>query len=350
MTRFCKRMLPFFLSILLIFPFSGCASGQKSAYKDTVFLGMDTYITLRLPQGDASDARMEEIAVGCRDIVADLEGKLSCHDPASEVSALNNGVQLLFDADETFLSVWQTAMQTSTLTDGAYDPTLGTLTELWNINGGGPVPPTAAITEALKHTGIEGFHIDGTTVTKDDVQTKIDLGGIAKGYALQEVLRYLNATEIPYGIVSMGGNIGVYGEKTDGTPYKIGIKDPKNTSSVVGYLSVGSGFVSVSGSYERYFVENGKSYHHILDPKTGYPAESGLLSVAVWTQNGAAADALSTALFVMGLEDGMAFYDSGKASFEAIFVTADGEVCLTDGLTASGAFQMTADGYVLAEN
>ena len=108
--------------------------------------------------------------------------------------------------------------------------------------------------------------------------------------------------------------------------------------------------MSVSGSYERYFVENGKSYHHILDPKTGYPAESGLLSVAVWTQNGAAADALSTALFVMGLEDGMAFYDSGKASFEAIFVTADGEVCLTDGLTASGAFQMTADGYVLAEN
>lgn len=350
MTRFFKRILPFILSIFLILSLSGCASGKKSAYKDTVFLGMDTYITLRLPNEGITDARMEEIAAGCRDIVADLEGKLSCHDPASEVSALNNGVQLLFDADETFLSVWQTAVQISSLTGGAYDPTLGTLTELWNVNGGGPVPPSAAIAEALKHTGIAGFHVDGTTVTKDDAQAKLDLGGIAKGYALQEVLAYLNDTEIPYGIVSMGGNIGVYGEKPDGTPYKIGIKDPQNTSSVVGYLSVASGFVSVSGSYERYFVENGKSYHHILDPETGYPAESGLLSVAVWTQNGAAADALSTALFVMGLEDGMAFYDSGKASFEAIFVTTDGAVYLTDGLTASGAFQMTADGYVLTEN
>ena len=125
MKRFQTRILPFFLSILMLLPLSGCTSGKKSVYKDTVFLGMDTYITLRLPQGDITDTRMEEIAAGCRDIVADLEGKLSCHDPASEVSALNSNVQLLFDADETFLSVWQTAVQIANLTDGAYDPTLG---------------------------------------------------------------------------------------------------------------------------------------------------------------------------------------------------------------------------------
>ncbi len=349
MKRFQKRILSFFLSIFMLLPLSGCTSRGKSTYKDTVFLGMDTYITLRLPQADLTDTRMEEIAAGCRDIVTELEEKLSCYDPASEVSALNNGVQLLFDADETFLSVWQTASQISVLTDGAYDPTLGALTTLWNVNGGGPVPPSAAITEAMKHTGIANIHVDGATVTKDDPQVKLDLGGIGKGYALQTVLTYLNGTEVPYGIVSMGGNIGVYGAKPDGTAYKIGIKDPQNTTSVLGYLSIRNGFVSVSGSYERYFVENGKTYHHILDPETGYPAESGLQSVVVWTQNGASADALSTALFVMGLADGLSFYDSGKASFEAIFVTTENEIYLTDGLKTSGSFALHADGYRMAD-
>lgn len=349
MKRFQTRILPFFLSILMLLPLSGCTSGKKSVYKDTVFLGMDTYITLRLPQGDITDTRMEEIAAGCRDIVADLEGKLSCHDPASEVSSLNSNVQMLFDADETFLSVWQTAVQIANLTDGAYDPTLGALTELWNVNGGGPVPPSAAVAEALRHTGIANIHVDGTTVSKDDPQLQLDLGGIAKGYALQSVLSYLSGTEAPYGIVSMGGNIGVYGTKPDATAYKIGIKDPQNTTAVLGYLSIQNGFVSVSGSYERYFVENGKTYHHILDPKTGYPAESGLRSVVVWTQNGAAADALSTALFVMGLDAGISFYDSGKASFEAIFVTDENEIYLTDGLKASGLFALRADGYCMAD-
>lgn len=349
MKRFQIRMLPFFLSILMLFSLSGCASGKKNVYKDTVFLGMDTYITIRLPQGELTDARMEKIAAGCRDIVAELEGKLSCHDPASEVSALNSNVQLLFDADETFLSVWRTAVQIANLTDGAYDPSLGTLTALWNVNGGGPVPPSAAIAEAMKHTGVANIHVDGATVTKDDPQVQLDLGGIAKGYALQAVLSYLSGTEAPYGIVSMGGNIGVYGAKPDGTPYKIGIKDPQNTASVLGYLSIQNGFVSVSGSYERYFVENGKTYHHILDPKTGCPAESSLQSVVVWTQNGAAADALSTALFVMGADEGLSFYDSGKTSFEAIFVTDENEIYLTDGLKTSGVFALSADGYRMAD-
>lgn len=342
-----KRILPCFLFLFLFISLTGCSSGENSVYRDTVFLGMDTYITLRLPNDGIPDTRMESIAADCRDIVSELEGKLSCHDPKSEVSALNSDVQLLFDADETFLAVWQTATQIAEKTGGAYDPTLGALTELWNINGGGPVPPTAAVAESLRHVGMEHFSIDGTTVTKNDPLAKLDLGGIAKGYALQSILSYLHTTEIPYGIVSMGGNIGVYGDKPDGTAYKIGIKDPKDTSSVLGYLSIRNGFVSVSGSYERYFVENGCVYHHIIDPETGYPAESGLQSVVVYTQNGAAADALSTALFVMGAEEGMAFYDTGKVSFEAIFVSNENEVTLTKGLSDSGTFLLTADSYTL---
>lgn len=344
-----KRIFPLLLSILMLFTLPGCAFGEKNTYKDTVFLGMDTYITLRLPHGNLTDARMEEIAAGCQDIVAELEGKLSCHTPTSEVSALNSDVQLFFDVDETFLSVWQTAVQIASLTSGTYDPTLGALTALWNVNGGGPVPPSAAIAEALRHIGIANIHVDGTTVTKDDPQMQLDFGGIAKGYALQAVLSYLDGTEIPYGIVSMGGNIGVYGTKPDDTAYRIGIKDPGNTTSVLGYLSIQNGFVSVSGSYERCFVENGKTYHHILDPKTGYPAESGLQSVIVWTQNGAAADALSTALFVMGLDEGMSFYDTEKASFEAIFVTTENRVYLTNGLKTAGLFALSADGYQMAD-
>lgn len=328
---------------------TACVSSEDASWQDTVFLGMDTYITLRLPRSGITDTRMEELAADCRDIVEHYEGILSCHDTQSEVYALNNNAQMLLDADEALLSVWQTAVQISALTDGAYDPTLGTLTSLWNVNGGGPVPPAAAVAEALRHTGVDYFTADGAMFVKNDAQAQLDLGGIAKGYALQEILTYLSSTEVSYGIVSMGGNIGVYGTKPDKTPYKIGIKNPLDTSSTIGYLSIGSGFISVSGSYERYFIENGQTYHHILDPETGYPADSGLLSVVVYTQNGAAADALSTALFVMGKDDGIALYNSGKVAFEAVFITTDNEIFLTNGLRESGTFALTVNDYTLVE-
>ena len=336
------------LAVLMTLTFVSCGKESASAYADSFFTGMDTSITLRLAAEGVDNAALGKASSEVQKIVADLEKILSCHNQSSELYALNRDIHLLIETDETLLSVLETAFQMYELTGGAYDPTIGALTDLWNVNGGGPVPGEEAIAEALTHRGPENLTIDGSSVTKTDTALQIDLGGVGKGYALQEVLSYLSTTEIPYGLVSMGGNIGVFGQKPDASPYQIGIKDPHDTDTIVGYLYISSGFVSVSGDYERFFRQEGVVYHHILDPETGWPADSGLSSVAVYTQNDASADALSTALFVMGAEEGMALYESGQVQFEAVFITADDRIIVTPGLTEDGRFELTSKEYTLA--
>jgi len=337
--------------ILTVCLFAPCLTscGGRVAYADTVFTGMDTVITLRLATDGVDKETLTEAAEQCQQLVAAYEKILSAYDEGSDVSALNKDVQLQVDTDPLLLSVLETAFQISELTDGAYDPTIGSLTALWNITGGGPIPAEGDIREAMSHIGADKFTIDGSSIIKNDLLTRIDLGGVGKGYTLQAMLAYLNTTDIPYGIVSMGGNIGVFGTKADETPYKIGIKDPRDTDDVIGYLYAGGGFVSVSGDYERYFEVNGERYHHIIDPDDGYPVDNGLTSVICYTQNGASADALSTALFVMGLEEAMAFYEEGSISFEAVFVTEGQKVYVTDGIRDKAMFELTAAEYTLAE-
>ncbi len=329
----------------LLFCFTGCGGTTASPYTDHVFTAMDTVVTLRLAGDDG--AVIKKAQSEAQQIAATLESALSYHSETSELYALNKNIHLFVDGSETLLSVLETAVQITELTNGAYDPTIGTLTRLWNIGSGGPVPSPEAIAEAMEHMGTEKISIEGTSVTKQDTALQLDFGGVGKGYALQELLSAMARTEIPYGIVSMGSSVGVFGQKPDGTPYQIGIKDPKNPDTVVGYMYIPSGFVSVSGDYERFFRQDGKVYHHILDPKTGYPADTGLSSVAVYTQNGASADALSTALFVMGAEEGLALYESGQVAFEAAFITKDGRIVLTPGLTEDGRFQLTSKDYTI---
>lgn len=348
MKTICKK-LALILAVFLTFALVSCGN-NKTEYADSVFTAMDTVITLRLAANDVDNAALGSAAASVKELTAKLEGILSCHDDTSELAALNRDIHLQIETDETLLAVLDTAFTISELTGGTYDPTIGALTELWNVGGGGPVPKEREIVEALTHKGIDKLILEGTTITKNDTSLKLDLGGIGKGYALQQILACLSATDVPYGLVSMGGNIGVFGQKPDSTPYQIGVKDPHDTSTIVGYLYIPSGFVSVSGNYERFFREDGKLYHHILDPETGWPADSGLSSVAVYTQNGASADALSTALFVMGLEGSMAFYESEKMQFEAVFITEDSRIHLTPGLVESGMFEMTTEDYILDEN
>lgn len=334
------------LFLLLPMLLLGCKQ-SITPYTDAVFTGMDTVITLRLA-ADTDEATYQVAVQTAEDTVQALEKSLSCHDETSELSALNGSVQHFLTEDEVLRSVLDTALHICDLTGGAYDPTLGTLTDLWNVANGGPVPKETSIETARSHIGTDKLQWnDDGTITKTDPELRLDLGGIGKGYGLQMVLSQLQESGIAYGLVSFGGNIGVFGEKPDGTPFQIGVKDPHDTSSVVGYLYIPNGFVSVSGDYERYFRQDGVIYHHILDSETGYPADTGLSSVAVYANNGAAADALSTALFVMGVEDAMDFYASGTISFEAMFITADNRILLTPGLTDQ--FSLTAKNYKIVE-
>ncbi|MBQ4353541.1 MAG: FAD:protein FMN transferase [Clostridia bacterium] len=350
------RITAWLLSLLFVLTLlSGCAAKEDAEYRDFNYFSMDTYITLRLACTDKNGARLDDSVLAsaadeCASILADLDGTISAHDPSSAVYALNADINKMLSADATLLSLLATADKVHSLTGGAFDYTLGALTELWNVKGGGPVPSADDIKEALSHTGTGKFIVSGSLIEKRDPAAKLDFGGIGKGIAAQRLLEYLSTTEISHGLVSLGGNIGVFGEKPGYGDYKIGVRDPDDAGAVIGYLYLASGFVSVSGDYERYFEENGVRYHHILDPRTGYPADSGLRSVAVHTANGASADALSTALFILGAEKSMALYEEGTLDFEAVFVTDAGEILVTPGLTGdglTGRFEKTNENYTM---
>ena len=168
------------------------------------------------------------------------------------------------------------------------------------------------------------------------------MGGIAKGYTSDLVEQTFRANGIESGKISLGGNVFVLGTKPDGSDWRVGIKDPRNESGLAAILSLRDAYAITSGGYERYFEENGKTYHHIIDPSTGYPADSGLLSVTVvaadngpdWAGagNGAMCDAFSTALFVMGEEQALDFWRNGGYDFDLVLVTEDGRVVITAGL------------------
>lgn len=321
------KKLYVFLFLLLSVVLSGCRGSVSLT--DTTFFSMDTVITLRLPQNTAPEVRND-----CIDEVQRLDALFSRTAPDSMTARFRQAETSLEVSDE-YRTVLEKALSVSAATGGAFDPTLAPLTELWNITGEAPVIPSAAAVEAaLAETGFERLSVDGNTVTKAFPALSLDLGGCAKGYACEQAVRLLRNDSIPYGIVSFGGNIGVFGKKPDGTPWRVGVRDPDSADGVAGYLSMESGFLSISGDYERYFERDGVRYHHIFDRETGYPARSGVRSAAVWAEDGCIADALSTAVFVMGWEKTLSLYDSGIFSFEALLYCEDGTTHLTPGLAA----------------
>jgi len=336
-----KKIFLILLSVLMILTSFSCGKDQspKADYLTTDFIAMDTFFTLKiggLKEGASSDDIFEE----CRSLVEKTDVLLSAHRKDSEVYALNGSIDVLMDADPALSELITFSAELSRITGGAFDPSIGALTALWNVKGGGPVPTDDAIAAALALSGMDKFTVENGSIKKADPGTVLDLGGIGKGYVAQRLTDHLVEAGASFGIVSAGRTIGVFGKKPDGTKFRIGIADPFNEGSVVGYLNIDGGFVAVAGDYENYFTENGIRYHHILDPETGRPSDSGLSSVAVFSGNGAAADALSTALMVMGYDKSMELYRSGSISFEAVFVTSDGGILVTDGLS-EGIFEMS---------
>lgn len=311
-----KRFISLLLFILLVIPFAGC---EREEYVEKTIFAMDTIISIRIES--RSDSK--ELFTNCEELIKDVEGKLSKHIEGSEVSLFN-------DSDSGFTLSKETAelislsLDVSRNSDGAFDITCEPLTELWDITGDDPViPDNQDVEYELTNVGYDKLTLSGYELKKEPM-VKIDLGGVGKGYALSLVVNYLEGEGVKYGTVSFGGNIGIIGGKPDDKPWKIGIKDPRSTDDIIGTLSLEGGYTAVSGDYERYFISEGIRYHHILDPMTGYPVNNGVQSVAIVCEDGALADALSTACFVMGYEKSLELYNKEVYDFEAVFVTEDG--------------------------
>lgn len=292
----------------------GC-TGQTRA--QATHYAMSTVMDLQI-WGEDAEAGISRAIV----IVNDLEELWSVTDEESVLSRLNRGEDIQLEAAQ--LALLNRVEELSQRTGGAFDPKLRQVSAAWGFYDEAYRVPTARqIADAL-------------------ADPQLDLGAALKGYAGQQIVSMLQELKIDRALLNLGGNIQTYGEKPDGSSWQIGIQDPAGGDSI-GILSVtGTMAVVTSGSYQRYFERDGARYHHILDPNTGWPAVSGLSSVTVISSDGLLADALSTALFVMGLEEATEFWRQ-STDFEAVFILTDGSVYATEGAALSGcAFEVIA--------
>ena len=180
------------------------------------------------------------------------------------------------------------------------------------------------------------------TITKKVTEAKygikgmeIDLGGIAKGYTGDRVMQVFKKAGIYSGLISLGGNVQALGSKPDGSPWRVAIQDPQNELEYLGVLEISDKAVITSGGYERFFEEDGVRYHHIIDPRTGYPADSGLISATIISEDGTLADGLSTSLFIMGKDEAEEFWRANSDKFDYILESADGRLYVTEGVVGS---------------
>ena len=279
--------------------------------------------------GDAlSDSKAEIIR---------LEKLLSRTKESSEITKINDQAGTPTEVDAEVASLLKSALEYSAATNGAYDITVAPIVSAWGFIGGDyRVPSQEELNGLLKDVGYGRITLSGTTVTLGAGQS-VDLGGIAKGYASDRIAVIYAKDGVTSGMISLGGNVWVCGKKPDGTDWRVAVQDPNDSSAYVGILSLSDAFAVTSGAYQRNFTQDGKTYHHIIDPTTGYPAESGLTSVTIVAKNGTMSDAFSTALFVAGKDKAISFWRSGKYDFDMVLVTSDKQVLVTSGI--AGQFE-----------
>lgn len=300
-----------------------CACAPVRAPERADFFAMDTFIRL-----DAYGKNAGEALAACQSEMKRIEALLSVSSEYGDVYRINHaeGGQTRVSAETVALLV--EAFAVSAQTGGAFDPTVYPLVECWGFfDAAQRVPDAQQIEKLLPLVGWENALLHADTV-KLPAGAGVDLGGVAKGYAADRLAGMLRANGIESALLSLGGNVYALGAKPDGGEWRIGVQDPASETGVLGVVHARDEAVVTAGSYQRRFAQDGVTYHHILDPKTGYPADSGLVSVTVICDSATRADALSTALFVMGAERATAFWLADR-DFAAIFVQDDGTVLYT---------------------
>ena len=317
-----KRLLCLLLALCMVLSLTACGGEQPQPIQ---LFAMDTVMDLTA-YGENAAAALTDAS---REINR-LERLLSRTIDTSEISQINAGGAVT--VSEETASLLAQAQTYTAATDGAFDITIAPLVSLWGITTDSPYVPTQQEIDALLPlVGSEHLHLSGDTATLDD-GCAIDLGGIAKGYASDRVAAIFARHGITSGTISLGGNVYVCGSKPNGQPWVVAIQDPRSDGYAV-TVALTDSFAVTSGGYQRYYTApDGTVYQHILDPKTGYPVESDLLSVSILCDNGTMADAYSTALYVMGSAGAQAFWRT-RGGFEMILITTAGQVLYTPGLS-----------------
>ena len=330
-----KRAISFLL-IAIFLLLAGC--GTPSAQEQ--FFTMDTVMSITANGKGAAEA------ASARQEVEGLNALLSRTDGDSLISRLNAhaGDGTAVEVDSDILELLSFAKSISQLLPGCFDITIAPVMDAWGFTGEERHVPDAADLAramALVDSGKLLLDEEAGTARLAEAGMSVDLGSVAKGYAAARAEEVLREAGVTSALLDLGRNITAVGPKADGSPWRVGVADPADSSRYLCILSLEDATASTSGGYERWFEENGVRYHHIIDPKTGYPATSGLQSVTVVSQNHLLADALSTALFVAGEEEALDFW-RGRTDVELVLCTQDGRVLVTEGLEAG--FQPAEDG------
>jgi len=327
------------MMLLILLIISGCSQAPVEDLTQTTY-ALGTVITINLyDQGDL--ALMNTLVAR----VNEIEALMSSQKDSSEISEINRqaasgAVQV---SSETY-GVIQRALYYADLSNGKFDPTIGPIVSLWGVGTDqAKVPTQEAIDLALKLVDYKGIVLNDTdlSVYLPDKGMSLDLGGIAKGYVADELVKLLDAAKVERAMINLGGNIYAYGEKADGSLYKVAIQTPYDSrNTYFGYTEIQNATVVTSGPYERYFEEDGVLYHHIFDAHTGYPIQSNVASVSVIADKSMDADALSTLLFTMTPDEGLDLIESMQG-VECIYVDKSYKLTLSSGLM---------DRFVLTDN
>ncbi|MFH2114327.1 MAG: FAD:protein FMN transferase [Spirochaetota bacterium] len=345
--RFPSRLLA---ALFILLALAASASGAPKAETplDRTEFVLGTVCSIRLLDGaskKALDAAFKRLF--------EIEATMSINTPGTIVGSVNAAAgNRPVKVPKDVLDVTRRALYYTELTGSAFDPTIGPIVKLWNIGlDGERVPEPWEIEQALPLVDAKAVEIDerAGTIYLSRAGMLLDLGGIAKGYAADEVGRILSQHGVKAAVIDLGGNVKVVGRKPDGSKWRIGVQNPSDArGAYIGIASLGKGATVVtSGIYERYFIDtDGRSYHHIFDTRTGYPVEGELFSVTVISTTSMDADGLSTALFALGLKRGMSLAES-QEDVEAIFIDSANRVYISSG--ASSLFTLTDKNYTLAE-
>lgn len=298
------------------------------------FYVLGTIISLKVYGNKAEKAIIEAVTK-----LYEIDDKMSVFKESSEISAINKraGISPVNVSEETFYVV-EKAVNYSVLSMGTYDPTIRPVIDLWGFGRGKHlIPDNKTLTSKLQLVNFKDILLDkkaGTIMLRQEGQS-LDLGGIAKGYAADAVSYVLRKNRIKKAIIDLGGNIYAYGKRPDNSLWSIGIQDPLNNTGVyIGAIQASNKSVVTSGNYERFFTSGGKRYHHIIDPRTGYPAESGIISSTIISDHSIDADGLSTPTLIMGLENSTNLVNL-VPGVDAAFITEDKSLYVTSGLKDS---------------
>ena len=336
-----------FISIMAIVFVVFNIYNKKGTYSTTNYY-LDTVNQITLI--NTRKLKAEKALKGVDKLILKINNEMSMQLPGSELSKINAnaGIRPTKVSDDIYYVI-KKSIHYSDLTKDTFDVTVGPLTSLWNIgNSNARVPSKEEITRLLPLVNYKDivFNDKDKTIFLKKKGMKIDLGGIAKGYCADRVHEYLKENGINDAIINLGGNIFVMGKNKKGDNFVVGIQDPSDKQSdPMGSITDTDVSVVTSGIYERYIIKDGKLYHHMLNPKTGYPFDNNLSSVTIVSKKSIDGDSLSTSLFGLGLEKGLKMANSID-NVEAIFITRNGKVYITNNL--KGKFNIINPKYTLA--